>query len=101
MITIIDEYTLQQFPEGCLSCSLWAKQEERWKLSAMTNDNVTKEAYHYEADTNDGIVAIDQPHLCGKLEETYFTLWQMDELLFKKEFFAVILIHLGEGREVE
>ena len=74
MITIIDEYTLQQFPEGSLSCSLWAKQKECGELSTMTNNNVTKEAYHYEADTDDGIVAIDQPHLCGKLEETHFAL---------------------------
>ena len=67
----------------------------------MTNDNVTKETYHYEADANDGIVTIDQPHLCGKLEETHFALRQMNELLFKKELLAIIFIHLGECREIK
>ena len=101
MVTIIDEHALQQFPEGCLPSSLWAKQKECGELSAMTNDNVTKEAYHYKADANDGIVTIDQPHLCSKLEEMHFTLWQMNELLFKEELLAIIFIHLGECRKVE
>ena len=67
----------------------------------MTNDNVTKEAYHYEADADDGIVAIDQSHLSGKLEETHFALWQMNELLLKEELLAIIFIHLGEGWDIE
>ena len=101
MVTIIDEHALKQFTEGGLSSSLWPKQKECGKFSTMTNDDVTKEAYHYEADANDGIVAIDQPHLCGKLEETYFALWQMNELLFKKKLLAIIFIHLRECRKVE
>ena len=101
MVTIIDEHALQQFTEGSFPSSFWAKQKECGELSAMTNDNVTKEAYHDKADPDDGIVAIDQPHLCRKLEETHFTLWQMDELLFKEELLAIIFIHLGECREIE
>ena len=46
---------------------------------------------NYEADADDGIVAIDQPHLCGKLEETHFALWQMNELLLKEELLAIFL----------
>ena len=101
MVTIIDEYTLQQFTEGGLTSTFWSKQKECGELSTMTNDNITKEAYHYEADADDGIVALDQPHLCGKLEETHFALWQMNELLLKEELLAIIFIHLGEGRKIE
>ena len=101
MVTIVDKHALQQFSEGSLSSSLWPKQKECGELSTMTNDYVTKEAYHYEADADDGIVAIDQPHLCGKLEETHFALWQMNELLLKEELLAIFFIHLREGREIE
>jgi hypothetical protein len=101
MVTIIDEHTLQQFTEGGLTSTFWPKQKECGELSTMTNDNITKEAYHYEADADDGIVAIDQAHLRGKLEETHFALWQMNELLLKEELLAIIFIHLGEGWEIE
>ena len=67
----------------------------------MSDDDVSKQTYYNETNTDDGIVAIDQPHLCGKLEETHFALWQMDELLFKKELLTIVLVHLREGREVE
>ena len=56
MVTIVDKHALQQFSEGSLSSSLWPKQKECGELSTMTNDYVTKEAYHYEADADDGIV---------------------------------------------
>ena len=41
----------------------------------MSDDDVSKQTYYNETNTDDGIIAIDQPHLCGKLKEPDFAFW--------------------------